>query len=170
LPSNGTQPNFGISRILASPLAVRGFHIVPSCALTCAPELCACIEDGLRILAERPFSHYVPDFDWNVVNARMGASPIYQHLVTDNASSDPDEEAGRTVEDVVLQHLDVARSDLSLEVPLTAYGLDSLSAERLAHALRVFAPLTQMQLLGDMSINDIYRSAQAEAAKAAMKS
>jgi hypothetical protein len=120
-------------------------------------ELCACLEDAIRRLADDPISVYVPDFDWNIVNARMGPSPMFQHLVMQHVPLAADGDETAFVEEIVIQQLDVSRADLSLDVPLTSYGLDSLSAARLVHALRNHVSLTQLQLLSDMSINDVYR-------------
>jgi hypothetical protein len=95
------------------------------------------------------------------VARHTGIAPCFRHLVPEDTASDAASPSlGRTIEDVVLHHVDVDRADLSLDVPLTSYGLDSLSAARLALDLRSFAPLTSMQLLGDMSIGDIYHHAQ----------
>jgi hypothetical protein len=123
-------------------------------------QLCSCIGDGIRKLASGPFWLYVPDFDWAEVEARLGSGPSFAHLVPEDTSAAAAADGTCSVEDLVIKYLEVAREDLSTEVPLTSYGLDSLSAARLALALRSFVTLTQMQLLGDMSINDIYHYAE----------
>jgi thioesterase domain-containing protein/aryl carrier-like protein len=124
---------------------------------TCA-ELCACIDDAIRILAQGPLSLYVPNFNWNTVSRTMGLSSVFEHLV---AADDQtiSEKGGQSIEDIVLQHLDLDRGDFSPDVPLTAYGLDSLSAMRLAGALRSFVNISQLQLL-DCTLKDIQRQTQ----------
>jgi thioesterase domain-containing protein len=62
---------------------------------------------------------------------------------------------GASVLDVVLKVLDVDKGDFSSEVPLTAYGLDSLLASKLAVALRPWASITQLQLLADITFEGI---------------
>lgn len=57
--------------------------------------------------------------------------------------------------DVITQLLDIEPSDFSDNVPFTAYGLDSLSAARLAFALRPFVTISQLQLLSDVSLHDL---------------
>jgi hypothetical protein len=133
--------------------------------LTGPAELCACIADGLRMMRQgRRFWLYVPDYDWAEVGKHTAPAPAFQHLVGAAAAGGmADDSPAHSVEDVVLRHLDVVREDLNTAVPLTAYGLDSLSASRLSFALRHFVAVTQMQLLADMSVNDIYRRAEAAA-------
>lgn len=84
----------------------------------------------------------------------MGAQPFYRHLVsseTDAAASKADESLDARIQAI----LDISPDDFSPEVPLTAYGLDSLSAARLSHALRPLIAVTQMQLLGGISTNEL---------------
>jgi thioesterase domain-containing protein len=134
-----------------------------------ARQLCLCIEDGIRKLASGPFWLYVPDFDWPEVASRLGVAPVFKHLIKETLDG-PDATAdGESIEDIVARHLDVARQDMTAERPLTAYGLDSLSAARLAIALRHHTRVTQLQLLGDMSVTDLYRHAEKNAPETAAK-
>ena len=60
-----------------------------------------------------------------------------------------------SLRELVVAHLDVNPNDFALDVPFTAYGLDSLSASRLASSLNVFLPVTQAQLLADMTFGEL---------------
>ncbi|EIN05362.1 polyketide synthase [Punctularia strigosozonata HHB-11173 SS5] len=120
-----------------------------------ARELCNCIEDGIRRLADGPFGLYVPDFHWNRVAGRLGRSPVFEHLLTPDEPSEGAEINELTLDHLVMHELDISPDNFSPAVPLTSYGLDSLSAARLSAALRPFLEITQMQLLADVSLNDI---------------
>ncbi|EGO26553.1 putative polyketide synthase [Serpula lacrymans var. lacrymans S7.9] len=130
-----------------------------------ARELCNCIEDGLFKLQDEPFKLYVPDLDWELVEKHLGPSPLYEHLIPRSASvqSAPSgESAADALRNVVLQFLDVDPADFSVDVPFTSYGIDSLSAGRLSYALRPFITISQIQLLGDISLADVERRIEAE--------
>lgn len=60
-----------------------------------------------------------------------------------------------TMVEVILRNLGITRADLSLNQPLVSYGMDSLGAARLASELREYIPVTQVQLLGNMTSEDI---------------
>ncbi|KAH7908666.1 polyketide synthase [Hygrophoropsis aurantiaca] len=120
-------------------------------------QICDCIEDGIRLLEIQDFWLYVPDYDWYHMQRDFGASPIYGHLVTapEDVDSMTTDEPSMSLQGLVLQFLDVASEDFSPEVPFTSYGLDSLSAGRLAYALKPHVAITQLQLLADISLNDL---------------
>ncbi|KAH7925399.1 polyketide synthase [Leucogyrophana mollusca] len=120
-------------------------------------QVCDCIEDGIRMLEVQDFWLYVPNFDWYRMQRDFGASPIYDHLVVtpEVAESTVADESSISLQGLVLQFLDVTPEDFSPEVPFTSYGLDSLSAGRLAYALKPHAVITQLQLLADISLNDL---------------
>ncbi|KAJ7672416.1 hypothetical protein DFH06DRAFT_1363281 [Mycena polygramma] len=50
--------------------------------------------------------------------------------------------------DILLGILGISSDELSPDIPLSLYGLDSLSASRLANALEPYVAVTQMQLMG----------------------
>ena len=52
----------------------------------------------------------------------------------------------------VCRVLDVKAEEVSVDVPLTTYGLDSLSAAALSFALRPLLAVSQVQLLADVTI------------------
>ena len=88
----------------------------------------------------------------------MGSSPLYQHLVDSNTEDGAAHivDAGKSMLDTVLALLDVEPSEFCSDVPFTAYGLDSLSAARLSFALHPFVAVSQLQLLSDISLNDLH--------------
>ncbi|KAF7373671.1 Reducing polyketide synthase FUB1 [Mycena sanguinolenta] len=132
-------------------------------------DICNCIEDGLNILRDRPFSLYVPDYDWYNMQKHFGASPIYDHLVPYkiDTSGAVDSSSVESLQQLVLRFIDADPQDFETSIPLTSYGLDSLSAGRLSRALKPFVALTQLQLLADMSLDDVlvrmdHQSAESE--------
>ncbi|KAK0189610.1 KR domain-containing protein [Armillaria mellea] len=121
-------------------------------------QLCDCLEDGLKKLRSEPFWLYIPDLSWADVQTFCGSSPLYNHLVPPQAASSEDTTTNYkvSVEELVCHSLNISNEEISPEVPLTAYGLDSLSASRLSLALRPILTITQLQLLGDVSIQDLW--------------
>ncbi|KAH7928982.1 ketoacyl-synt-domain-containing protein [Leucogyrophana mollusca] len=125
-----------------------------------ARELCHCLEDGILRLMDESFKLYVPDLDWTLVKKHLGPSPLYDHLVRETSATSSGMAPGDSRDvlcDIVLQSLDIAPDDFSPEIPLTSYGMDSLSAGRLSFALRPYLVISQMQLLSDISLLDIER-------------
>jgi acyl carrier protein len=118
-------------------------------------ELCLLVEDSIRKLRDGPYDNYVPAFKWDIVQEHMGLSPLFAHLVSAAAIKDGEADDTASPAAIVRKLLDISTDDFSIEVPLTAYGLDSLSAARLSHALRLVVPITQMQLIADMTFKDI---------------
>ncbi|KAJ7343998.1 beta-ketoacyl synthase [Mycena albidolilacea] len=98
-------------------------------------HLSKCVEDGLKRMRAGSFETYVPDFDWDAVNGHLRCIAI---------SSRPSHRE---------LHLD--KSELNPAVPLTSYGLDSLSASRLSSALKPLFVITQLQLLADITLQDL---------------
>ena len=94
------------------------------------------IGDGIRKLRDHAVNEYIPEFDWNAVHYNMGPSTMYAHLV-DVDSTDGQVDSGPTIslEKIICKVLNIDQNDFSPDVPFTAYGLDSLSAATLSHAL-----------------------------------
>ena len=86
----------------------------------------------------------------------MGASKLFEHLVPiddEDAATQANEQ--ESLIGIVCRILDLKEEDISLAVPLTNYGLDSLSASALSFALRPLLAISQLQLLADISIQDL---------------
>lgn len=92
----------------------------------------------------------------------MGALPSFQHLCVAERSELANQEDGEDkfdLEMMVRTALNIPAEDFSPNVPFTAYGLDSLVAVRLSAAIRAQTGLkvTQLQLLADMTLEDVER-------------
>ena len=121
-------------------------------------ELCEYIGEGIRkVRIGQPPWQYIPALDWRAVQDNMGPSLLYDHLVSERSSNEDQEgcaagKDARTLLETVCRVLDLEASEVSVDVPLTAYGVDSLSAAALSFALRPFLAVSQVQLLADVTI------------------
>jgi Male sterility protein/Phosphopantetheine attachment site len=91
---------------------------------------------------------------WDVFNRDLGLPKSARHLIPFESqdSSDLNKNHDRsTVIETILSLLDVSLSDFSPDVPFVAYGLDSLGATRISEAIRPYANVSQMQLLGGIT-------------------
>ena len=125
-------------------------------------ELCDCIGDGLSRLRGGDATRvvqYIPDLDWRAVRDSLGPSKLYDHLLPDDASAQKQnsEDAEQSISQIVCTALELKEEDISEDVPLTSYGLDSLSAAALSFVLRPLVAVSQVQLLADLSIADLKR-------------
>ncbi|KAH8835100.1 polyketide synthase [Flagelloscypha sp. PMI_526] len=122
-------------------------------------DVCQMIGHGLKRLRVQNFSLYVPELKWYELARDFGGSPLFDHLVDSSRPSQVStldiDDIETKIRDVVLESIDVDESEFVKELPLTSYGLDSLSAGRLSQALKNFVTISQLQLLGDMSLVDI---------------
>lgn len=87
----------------------------------------------------------------------MGLSKLFEHLVPaddeDLNNHDGDEQG--LLLSTVCRILGIKAEDVSVDMPLTNYGLDSLSAAALSFALRPLLSISQLQLLADLSLKDL---------------
>lgn len=132
------------------------------CSLTSEIEMCLSIGDALKKLAagER-CSRYLPEIDWNAAERGLGLPSSCVHLITHGQTTGPsdDQHNKRNTKigenDEILQRilecLDIATTDFSPELPLTSFGLDSLSATKVSQLLRPYVSISQMQLLGGIT-------------------
>ncbi|KAJ7779717.1 hypothetical protein B0H16DRAFT_1299877, partial [Mycena metata] len=129
-----------------------------------ATELWACIEDGLLKIREGSTpSRYIPDLNWDGLHARSPLPLAFHHLLSSHQQSIPSAAVSPTNEQDVLQivlmaMLGIDDTDFDANIPLVSYGLDSLSASKLATALRPYLPVTQLQLLANTSWADLLKS------------
>ncbi|KZT66436.1 hypothetical protein DAEQUDRAFT_739999 [Daedalea quercina L-15889] len=128
-------------------------------AMTCE-ELCGGIGEVLLKLREGPVGQYIPDLDWYQIQCTLGSSSLYDHLVVHPSTTldihhitegNPE----RSLSDIVCDVLEVDRKEFSPNVPLTSYGLDSLSAASLSHALAPYMMISQLRLLADITLADL---------------
>ncbi|CCM04656.1 uncharacterized protein FIBRA_06840 [Fibroporia radiculosa] len=149
-----TDTGFHVNISTSDPLQWARFKHLYPWGMTAA-ELCDYIGDSIRNLSKGSVWQYVPDFNWNLVRQCLGSSPLYDHLITENAPNPLEgeqEDQPSTLRGIVCKILDIAPNDLSADVPFTTYGLDSLSAASLSHSLRPIMTITQIQLLADMTL------------------
>ncbi|KAF9016931.1 polyketide synthase [Hymenopellis radicata] len=120
-------------------------------------EICLCLEDGLLRMANERISLYVPNLDWSAIHQSVSESPLYNHLVKLDAVQDDlqVENPHRVLQEIVLKFIDASEDEFERNVPFTSYGLDSLSAARMSTALKPYLAITQIQLLGDLSLDDL---------------
>ncbi|KAF8192401.1 hypothetical protein K438DRAFT_2135640 [Mycena galopus ATCC 62051] len=105
------------------------------------------------------FRRYLPNLDWQALDQTHGMPKLGAHLVhfsqditeVDNGGEMIAAKAARIIRNV----LSISEEDFDPDVPLTFYGIDSLSAGRLSFALRSILEVTQLQLLADISFTSI---------------
>lgn len=110
-------------------------------------------------MASAPFQFYIPDLKWDLLQRYAGSSALYDHLVKHalvEGTADTRESISDTLQNVALEHLSVLAEDFSAEIPFTSYGLDSLSASKLSFAFKPYVTISQLQLLADLSLNDVH--------------
>jgi thioesterase domain-containing protein/aryl carrier-like protein len=117
------------------------------------------LADGLMKLDECPLNQYIPDLDWNSVDQHFNLSASCRHLLSPNSNcpviSKSHPHQGEGILFRVLELLEVSSSDFDVTQPLTVYGLDSISAAKLAAILRPYASFSQLQLLGAVTWSEI---------------
>ncbi|KAJ7505787.1 hypothetical protein B0H11DRAFT_1707695, partial [Mycena galericulata] len=116
------------------------------------------LEDGLRKLDDAPFNQYIPDLDWDSLETHLTLPGTCRHLISPIQRRGSDFIASPSMNAILFETLGVPAEEFSADLPLASYGLDSLGASRLATALQPFIVVTQMQLMGQSSWNDILRS------------
>ncbi|KAJ7638204.1 putative polyketide synthase [Roridomyces roridus] len=129
-------------------------------------EMMLWVDDSIRKYQNGGrFQRYMPRLDWETLDRTHGMPRLGTHLVhayteTNAVETEPvGVRAGRIIQNV----LNISKDDFDDDVPLTSYGVDSLSAGRLSFALRSIVEVTQLQLLADNSLNDILRKFASEA-------
>ncbi|CCM02247.1 uncharacterized protein FIBRA_04328 [Fibroporia radiculosa] len=122
-----------------------------------AEEMIIWLEDALfRFQSGQRFVHYIPDLDWESLDRTFGMPKLGRHLVPMKVAQKISvEDNVDRLADTVRIVLNVSIADISPNTPLTTYGIDSLSAARLSYALRPILDISQLQLLADVSLNDL---------------
>ncbi|KAJ7751452.1 putative polyketide synthase [Mycena metata] len=128
-------------------------------------HLCDCIEDAIRDLDHTTTSSkmYLPEVDWEALQQQLGDSPMYGHFLkgrdasAEGISGPSKSSVLDTVRHMAVQVLDLDPKEFDADVPFTSYGLDSLSAGRFAFMLKPYLSITQVQLLSDLRLADVYQ-------------
>jgi aryl carrier-like protein len=103
---------------------------------------------------------YVPDLDWEATEQNFGLSrlgiPLLPLKNVSIASNDVIDSAAVLIP-TILKHIDLSPEELDRDVPLTSYGLDSLSASLLSVGLQkdLGLKVSQFQLLANMTMDDL---------------
>ncbi|KAF7341189.1 Polyketide synthase [Mycena venus] len=124
-----------------------------------AEDLWAYLEDGLRKMDDCPFNQYIPDMDWSYLDRRLGLPIKYSYILHPDSvrpakpASQPQNGEGILAQ--VLELFEVSLSDFDPTQPLTTYGLDSISAAKLASILHPYSSFSQLQLLGGITWAEI---------------
>lgn len=92
-----------------------------------------------------------------------GPSPSCKHLAARNLQNDSSSRVSQAsviidqdyILDKILEMLDVSKANFSPNLPFTSFGLDSLGATRISLFLRPYVNVSQMQLLGGVSWEQI---------------
>lgn len=122
------------------------------------------LNDGMRLhlTGTHQFDTYIPDFDWTKVAAAFstGSLRLIGPVLPNEALKLETNDAENTEERLmalVRGQLGIPEKDLSPDVPLITYGLDSLSSSRLSLALnkQFGLQMTQIQLLANISTKDL---------------
>lgn len=109
-----------------------------------------------RFQQSQSVGRYVPDLNWEGLERTQGIPRIGHHLIPSSSTEvHEDQDDMERMADIVRGVLDIPAADFSPHVPLTAYGIDSLSASRISFLLRPFVEVTQIQLLADLALNDL---------------
>lgn len=83
---------------------------------------------------------------------------MYEELIRRSSSSEDALTAiaiPQSLRSIVCRVLDIAESDLSEDVPLLSYGLDSLSAAALSYSLSPLVSVSQIQLLAGVTLKQL---------------
>ncbi|KAJ7218352.1 hypothetical protein GGX14DRAFT_356888 [Mycena pura] len=122
-------------------------------------SLWVCLADGLAKMDDRPFNQYIPDLDWASVDLHFSLPMTCRHLVSRNSKRPAISKSHPHVEEGILTRvtglLEVSLPDFDAAQPLTVYGLDSISAARLAAILRPYASFSPFQFLGGITWSEI---------------
>jgi len=109
-------------------------------------------QSGQRIV------RYVPDLNWEALDQTLGMPRLGVHLLASQAVEvDADVDDTARMMEIIKGVLAIPTADFSPDTPLTTYGIDSLSASRISFLLRPIVEVSQIQLLADLTLNDIHR-------------
>jgi hypothetical protein len=81
------------------------------------------------------FQRYIPNVDWEAMDRTLGMTRVGAHLVRSRSQEIPvaSESVESQASTIVRSVLNISEDDFDVNMPLTSYGLDSLSASRLSY-------------------------------------
>lgn len=95
------------------------------------------------------FQRYIPNVDWEAMDRTLGMTRVGAHLVRSRSQEIPvaSESVLSQASTIVRSVLNISEDDFDVNMPLTSYGLDSLSASRLSYVkcFHVILTLTSTQ-------------------------
>ncbi|KAJ7248052.1 hypothetical protein C8J57DRAFT_1475664 [Mycena rebaudengoi] len=122
-----------------------------------AAALWDCLHTGLRHLGQ--FKQFIPTLNWDALNSQSPLPSSCRYMVsgrkpTTSPGSDPARAPlaeGADMLDKMLNLLEVTANDFDANQPLTAYGMDSITAAKMSAVLRPFASFSQTRLLSGVT-------------------
>ncbi|KIJ27676.1 hypothetical protein M422DRAFT_784789 [Sphaerobolus stellatus SS14] len=129
-----------------------------------AEEMIKWLEDAIvRFQHGQRIPRYLPGLDWATLDRTHGMPLLGTHLVPSQTIAESQSiNKGDAIAAIVKSVLKIPDEDFSPEIPLTAYGIDSLSASRISFLLKSILEVSQIQLLADISINVLLNMVAAE--------
>ncbi|KAK7056358.1 hypothetical protein VNI00_002912 [Paramarasmius palmivorus] len=120
------------------------------------------LDDAMKLLFQgQRVPRYVLDLDWDTLAQTHGVPQLARHLATAVGDEDTDISVDvdhrQAIREIIQRTLNIPSSDLDDNIPLTAYGIDSTTASRVSFLLRRMVDITQIQLLADCSLRDIFQ-------------
>lgn len=82
-----------------------------------------------------------------------------ERLGNGHAVSGTDQKRPELIRSIVMKYVDVDVEDFFSSAPLSSYGMDSLTAAQLSSELEPFVTISQLQLLADVTLDDILERA-----------
>ncbi|KAJ3806573.1 hypothetical protein EV368DRAFT_25567, partial [Lentinula lateritia] len=127
------------------------------------PDLIQWMNDALtQIISGSGGQIYIPSMNWDNLSRSIGFTSSLSHLqfskhtqaeVVDITCSP----AQQLIDLILTAYIDVPSNEFSSNIPLTSYGLDSLSASQLSFSLnqKFGLKISQIQLLSNVSTDDL---------------
>ena len=129
-------------------------------------EMILWLEDSMvQFFNGRRMRYYIPELDWaQLSTVTLGATDFIRHLLPSTPasvllSSDSTAEPSIALLEMIRKILEIPEDELSLDIPLTSYGLDSFTASRISFSLEkeLGLSVTQIQLIANMTAEDLIK-------------
>lgn len=130
------------------------------------------LQDGmLQLFSGRKIRLYIPEMDWAELIKAIGPTDSIRHLLSSVLSGDSvaavPADPSKALVQVIQKSLEIPEDEITMDVPLTSYGLDSLVASRLSFSLEkdFGLSITQIQLLSNITTADLLNRLSVQALK-----